>query len=103
MSELILDFYKHPDELYTRGITFLDRLPTGATLSSAEIVEAIDLLDGSSAASVVGTPVASGTTLGVVFQNGTDGHDYLISVNVTLSNSAVLNSLVRMRVRSRLA
>jgi hypothetical protein len=95
-------FYKHPDEAYTVGVSFIDKLPTGANLASADISEVIDLLDGSNKSLVVvGTVDVSGTILEIPVQGGTDGHDYLISINATLDNDNVLNERVLMKVRAR--
>ena len=102
---LIHRFSKHSTEQYSKTISYIDRLPTGATVSSAAVGEATDLLDGASYAAggtaVVGTPSTTTTSTALLFKNGTDGHVYLVTVKSTLSDASVLVDTVIMTVQDR--
>jgi hypothetical protein len=97
---VIETFEKHSTETYSKAVSYAERLPSGATPSSASVA-AIDLLDGSTAGSVVGSTAVTSTTATFAITGGTDGHDYLITLQTTLSNANVLTDQVVMRVRDR--
>jgi len=106
MSQPIHTFTKHSVETYSKTFAFADRLPSGVTVSSAAVSSAIDLLDNTSYATggsaIVGTPTDDNSTnVTLLFKQGTDGHDYLITLATTLSDSAVLVDQVIMSVRDR--
>lgn len=96
---LLETFPKTPAETYTKAIDYTDRLPTGATPSAVSLA-AVDMLDNSSAAGVVGSGSASGNTSLVPITGGTDGHDYLLTFTTTLSNGNVLEDHCVMQVRT---
>ena len=99
---ILHEFEKTSTEAYTKTISFTNRLPTGAAVSSAAVGEAIDLLDGSDAsATIVGSPSTTTTSASVPFQNGTDGHTYQVRVDTTLDNSNVLSDVIRVSVVDR--
>lgn len=98
--ELLEAFDKHSSESYTKAIDYADRLPSGTSISSVS-VSAIDLSNGTSAPSVVGSGSVSGTSALVPVLGGTDGHSYLITATLTLSNANTLVGQLEMRIVDR--
>lgn len=93
-------FIKQPTERIGYGPDFTDRLPTGATVSSATIV-AINLATGSADNSVLASTTAtiSGNIAYATLINGVDGKDYQISWTCTLSDSSILVEDALLKVR----
>lgn len=94
-------FEKQPSESYTIEIEFLNRLPSGTTISSGT-VSATDLstsfFDNSVLASTTAT--ISGTKAKAKVQAGTNGKNYKLTFLTTLSDSSILEEDVEMRVRA---
>ena len=97
---MIQPVIKHSLDEYTIEIDYTDRLPTAATVS-AVAAAAIDLLDGSSASSILGTPAYTSTTARIPVEGGVDGSRYLITATVTLSNGNILADQLEIIVRDR--
>lgn len=97
MAILDKEFTKRSNETYSREVTYVDRLPSGATITGVS-ASAVDLADNSSA-SVLGSPGYSGSSALIPVQGGTDGHNYLITFVVTLSNGNVISDQIQMNVR----
>ena len=94
-------FIKQPGESYFIGFDFVNRLPSGATLSSGTVA-AIDLEDLSTQSTIVlasTTATISGTTAKVKVQAGTHDRKYKITFSVTLSSAEVLQEDVVMQVQ----
>lgn len=94
-------FQKQPAEAYTIAIEFLNKLPTGATVSSGT-VSAFDVQAAATDNTVLASTTATttDTQARVKVQAGTNGKDYKITFAVTLSDSSVLEEDVLMQVRS---
>jgi hypothetical protein len=92
---------KTPAETETLAVEFLDRLPSGVTVSSGTVT-AVDE-DGTTDETVLGSTTAtiSGTQTQFVVQAGTHGKFYTVKVTTTLSNSAVRVDEIQMRVVNR--
>lgn len=94
-------FQKQPGEDYSIAIEFLDKLPTGRTLTSGTVA-ALDLGTGTSASATVlasTTATISGTQARVKVQAGTHGKDYKITFLCDLDNGETLEEDVIMKVR----
>lgn len=92
---------KHPDETFVIAWRYQDgvHLPSGVTVSSAS-ASALRLSDDSAAPSVIGSEsVSGGVEMRVPVQAGTDGEDYLVTAEATLSDTTVLVEQVLLRVR----
>lgn len=94
-------FEKQPGESYTIEIEFLNRLPSGTSLSSGT-VSATDLSTMTTDNTVLASTTAtiSGTKAKTKVQAGTHGKDYKITFLTTLNDSSVLEEDVEMRVRA---
>ncbi len=97
MALLEKNFTKRSNEAYSREITYVDKLPSGATITGVT-ASAVDLLDNSNA-SVLGSSGYTDYTALIPVQAGTDGHDYLITFVVTLSNGNLISDQMIMKVR----
>lgn len=93
-------FEKQPNESYTIGVEFANRLPFSATVSSGT-VSAKDLSTGATDNSVLSSTTAtiSGTQARVKVLGGTHQKNYKVTFAVTLSDSGVLEEDIEMRVR----
>lgn len=99
---LVSVFKKHSSDEWTQGVDFTDKLPASATLSTASVVEARDMLTGTSVSGVVtGVADVSGSVVRVAITGGVDAHDYLITVKGTLNTGEDLVSTFIMQVRDR--
>lgn len=107
MSGILHSFTKHSAGEYPKTIDYQadGRLPTGGTVASVEVLEAIDLLDGSEydtgPTSIIGGTDTTDTSVTVVFQAGTDGHTYRVAIATTLSDGSVLPDVIEMTVQDR--
>jgi len=104
-TQIVDTFTKHSSEIITKVVSFTDRLPSGATVSSASIEEAVDLTDGSDVSSggstITAAPSTTTSSTSVLFQNGTDGHDYQLAVKSVLSDGSYFVDMFVMQVRDR--
>lgn len=94
-------FEKQANEKIPKGIDYVGRLPTGATVQSVAVSAAImpDLTD---AAATVLEGIASVTTTRVtqMLKAGSDGKDYRITFLTTLSDGSQLEDDLLMQVRN---
>lgn len=93
-------FSKQPAEKYTIAIDFLDRLPTGRSITSAAITASIISSGADATATVIDTPTAtiSGTQVQFTVKAGTTAVDYKLTATVTLDNAHILEEDLTMKV-----
>lgn len=95
-------FLKHPVEVQPRGIDMQGKLPSGATVTQAQVA-ATDLTTGSDATStVLQSPMAqvTNTAADVVVRAGINGHRYQLDFTIRDSLNHVYRETLIMVVRN---
>lgn len=98
-------FRKKPDEVVVKGFDKTTTLPTGVTIVDIDVTVTEYNADGAVANGILiengVSPqiVLSGKAVQALFQAGTDGMDYLIRYEMTLSDSQVWIDEYLMEVR----
>jgi hypothetical protein len=96
----IAQLEKQSSEKRPFTVTYTDRMPSGATLSSCTVA-AYNLVSGTLASSVVSSMTATidGDTASVFLQAGTDSVRYKITFTATLSDGSIFEDDVLMAVK----
>jgi hypothetical protein len=102
MSDIdIFAIEKQSSERRTRSIDFLQKMPSGATISGATVACVVnstgEVKSGSMLASTTAT--ISGSVAAFVVLGGENGELYKITVTATLSTGDILTADLFMRVR----